>query len=117
MLAIFVVPVKNSKTGNVPTHAPIDGSMYDFRIVDILFFVGSLSAALLIISIPTSAEKLRRNPRSYRSKRGFRNNIAIHAMERSLQADTTLPHKIAINASTHIITALTTLLSRPQINA
>ncbi len=64
MLAIFVVPVKNSKTGKVPTHAPIDGSMYDFRSVVILLFVGNLSAILLITSIPASAEKLRRNHRS-----------------------------------------------------
>lgn len=69
ILAMFVVPVKNSKTGKVPTHAPIDGSMYDFNSVVILLLVSSLcagrfSVALLIISIPASAEKLRRNHRS-----------------------------------------------------
>jgi len=64
--------------------------------------------------IPITAPKLSKNHKSYRSNNGFHNNIAPAAKRTRRHVSTIFQLKVVPRLSTHIMTALITLLSAPH---
>ena len=68
-------------------------------------------------NIPIIAEKLSKNHTSYAKKYGFTSSMSTKAIAIALQIFTSLPRNSASRDNHHMIVALNTELSNPQIIA